>query len=107
MIMFLVLRFCLYGAYSEMVGGYINLNIKPNSTVIGDGSKDKLVAVGYTRSYMKTFIFHCLAILCMGLPYVLTYWHNVFGIRWQYIQCPIDESQVLVLEVRLKFNCFF
>ncbi|KZS08802.1 putative Cation-transporting ATPase 13A2 [Daphnia magna] len=78
--------------------GYMKLNVKPSSTVIGDGSKEQLIAVGYTRSYIKTFIFHCIALLCIGLPYVLVYWHNVFGIRWQYVRCPIDESQVLVLE---------
>ena len=88
-----------------MVGAYTNLNIKPNSTVIDDGSKEQLTAYGYTRSYLKTFVFHLIAIICIGIPYVLIYWHDVFGIRWQYIQCPIDEAQVLVLEVSIFCVC--
>ncbi len=84
-----------------MVGAYMNLNIKPNSTVIDDGSKEQLTAVGYTRSYLKTFVFHLIAIIFVGLPYVLIYWHDVFGVRWQFVQCPIDEAQVLVLEVKI------
>lgn len=87
----------------------MNLNIKSSSTVIDDGTKEQLKAVGYSRSYLKTFFFHCVAIICVGIPYVLIYWHNVFGVRWQYVQCPIDEAQVLVLEVSetilFSFDC--
>ena len=104
-ILFFSNRSFLYGAFIEMVGAY--LNTKPNSTVIGDGSKEQLTAIGYTRSYLKTFVFHCISILCMGFPYVLIYWHDVFGIQWQYVQCPISEAQALILEVRLRFSFQF
>lgn len=93
----------MYGAYTEMVGAYLNLNSKPNSTVIGDGSKEQLTAVGYVRSYLKTFFFHFIAIICLGIPYVLVYYHDVFGVRWQYVQSSIDEAQVLVLEVKFFY----
>lgn len=83
-----------------MVVEYSNLEIQqPNSLIIDGGSKEQLVIIGYARSYLKTLAFHCVALLCLGLPYVLTHWHNVFGIRWCYVRCPIDSAQVLVLKV--------
>lgn len=85
-----------------MVGGHRNVEIQtPTSTIIDGGTKEQLLAVGYVRSYFKTVVFHIFALLCLGLPYVLTYWHNVFGIRWCYVRCPISEAQALVLKVFL------
>ena len=81
-----------------MVGvNYRNAQIR--SMLIDEGSKEQLRATGYRRSFLKTALFHCVALLLVGFPYVLVYWHDVFGILWQYVQCPISAAQVLILEV--------
>ena len=72
---------------------------KNHSMLIDEGSKEQLIATAYERSYFKTALFHCIAILCFGLPYVLVYWHDVFGILWQCVQCPISQAQILILQV--------
>ena len=93
----------LYGVVDEMVDVTI-AGENQKSTIIDAGSKEQLLAVGYHRSYLKTIFFHIISILCLGFPYVLTYWHNVFSIRWQYVQCSISEAQVLVLEVIINYT---
>ena len=52
--------------------------------VIPAGGKECLRATGYRRNIYKTFIFHCLSVILLGLPYALVYWHAVFGIQWKY-----------------------
>lgn len=90
----------VHGATSgEMVVAYRKLENEPSQIIIDEDSKEQLIAVGYARSYVKTFFFHLVALALFGLPYVLTYWHDVFRVRWQYVQCPVAEAEVLVLEV--------
>ena len=76
---------------------FVNANSK--LTLIDANSKEQLLAIGYRQNYLKTVVFHCASLLCLGLPYVLAYWHKVFSIRWQYSFCSISNAQVLILEV--------
>lgn len=78
---------------------YRKLENEPSQIIIDEDSKEQLIAVGYSRSYLKTFLFHLIALACFGLPYVLTYWHDVFRVQWQCFRCSVEEAKVLVLEV--------
>jgi len=81
--------------------------MKYQSMLIDKGSREQLIASGYKRSILRTILFHLVAILCLGLPYVLVYWHDVFGIQWQYIQCSISLAEVLILEVNEFLLSYF
>lgn len=61
------------------------------------GTEEELVVFGYRSSPCRTALYHLLALLTLGVLYLVTYWRPEWKVSWTTRKCDLAEADCLIL----------
>ena len=84
--------------------GYVFIGEENRQQIEGE---EKLTCYGYKTSHCKRFIFHVVAVLFAGIPYVLLQWFCQYATYTKHSKCSLTEAEMLLIQVnKLGFIVF-
>jgi hypothetical protein len=84
--------------------GYILIGEENSQQIEGE---ERLTCYGYKTNYSKQFIFHVIAVLFAGIPYVLLQWCCKYATYTKHSKCSLKEAEMLLIQViKLMFILF-
>jgi len=81
--------------------GYILIGEENNQQIEGE---ERLTCYGYKTNYCKRFLFHVIAVLFAGIPYVLLQWCCQYATYAKHSKCSLKEAEMLLIQV-IKLVC--
>jgi hypothetical protein len=76
--------------------GYIPIGEEKSQQIEGE---ERLTCYGYKTNYCKRFIFHVIAVLFAGIPYVLLQWCCKYATYTKHSKCSLKEAEMLLIQV--------
>jgi hypothetical protein len=76
--------------------GYVLIGEENSQQIEGE---ERLTCYGYKTNYCKRFLFHVIAVLFAGIPYVLLQWCCQYTTYTKHSKCSVKEAEMLLIQV--------
>ena len=81
-----------------MIRGRCDYRLLASKTILNKGDDDEFECIGYQRNIVKSTITHILAVIFLGLPYLIGHWKPEWAVNWYRSQCSLFHADTVLIK---------